>query len=154
MEESEYEDFGSFQQEREAVEMDEEVYLESSMVDFSPNLFVLIDTVGGARMKRIIHTSPGFKKLGVDKITNTHRYVPLYTLIKQIFLISRLGVDALITNYPQNLFKILKEDGLSQQARLATFEDNPWKQYIRGTERSNSFQEENSTFYEEEILYN
>ncbi|GBM99644.1 hypothetical protein AVEN_134389-1 [Araneus ventricosus] len=65
MEESKYEDFGSFQQEREAVEMDEEVYLESSMFDFSPNLFVLIDNVGGARMKRIIHTSAEFRKLTV-----------------------------------------------------------------------------------------
>ncbi|GBN25057.1 hypothetical protein AVEN_65056-1 [Araneus ventricosus] len=46
---SDDEDFGSFQHEMEvAVEV---IYLESSMVDFSTNLFVLIDKVGGARMK-------------------------------------------------------------------------------------------------------
>ncbi|GBL97665.1 hypothetical protein AVEN_49165-1 [Araneus ventricosus] len=45
MEESEDEDFGSFQQEMEAAETEE------VMLDFSTNLFVLIDNVGGAKMK-------------------------------------------------------------------------------------------------------
>ncbi|GBM12160.1 hypothetical protein AVEN_39491-1 [Araneus ventricosus] len=39
MEESEYEDFVSFQQEMEDAEMEEVIYLESSIVDFSTNLF-------------------------------------------------------------------------------------------------------------------
>ncbi|GBM78338.1 hypothetical protein AVEN_27935-1 [Araneus ventricosus] len=64
IEESEDEDFGSFQQEMEAAEMDEVIYLESSIVNFSTNLFVLLN-FGGARMKRIIHTSVGFKNLTV-----------------------------------------------------------------------------------------
>ncbi|GBL95400.1 hypothetical protein AVEN_154803-1 [Araneus ventricosus] len=48
---SEDEDFGFFQQEMEAARMEEVINLESSMVDFSTNMFVLIDNVGGARMK-------------------------------------------------------------------------------------------------------
>ncbi|GBM39635.1 hypothetical protein AVEN_251563-1 [Araneus ventricosus] len=51
MVESEDEDFDSFQQEMEAVEMEKVIYLESSMVYFSTNLLVLIDSVAGARMK-------------------------------------------------------------------------------------------------------
>ncbi|GBN07780.1 hypothetical protein AVEN_40677-1 [Araneus ventricosus] len=35
----------------EAAKMEEVIYLESPMVDFSTNPFVLIDNVGGARMK-------------------------------------------------------------------------------------------------------
>ncbi|GBL95703.1 hypothetical protein AVEN_660-1 [Araneus ventricosus] len=50
MEESESEDFCFFQQEMEAAEMKELIYLESSMVDFSTNLFVLIYNLGGAKM--------------------------------------------------------------------------------------------------------
>ncbi|GBO00147.1 hypothetical protein AVEN_96989-1 [Araneus ventricosus] len=50
MEESEDEHFGSFQRELETVEMEELTYLESSMVDFLRNLFVLLDNIGGARM--------------------------------------------------------------------------------------------------------
>ncbi|GBN66732.1 hypothetical protein AVEN_131132-1, partial [Araneus ventricosus] len=46
MEEYENKDFGSFQQEMEAAGMEEVIYLDSSMVDFSTNLFVLIDNVG------------------------------------------------------------------------------------------------------------
>ncbi|GBN62879.1 hypothetical protein AVEN_2540-1 [Araneus ventricosus] len=51
MEESEVEDFGSFQQEMEAAEMEEAIYFESTMVDFSKILFVFINNVGSARMK-------------------------------------------------------------------------------------------------------
>ncbi|GBN89088.1 hypothetical protein AVEN_185698-1 [Araneus ventricosus] len=51
MEISEDEDFGSFQQGTDAAEMEEVTYLESAVVDFSPNVFVLIDNVGNARMK-------------------------------------------------------------------------------------------------------
>ncbi|GBM27737.1 hypothetical protein AVEN_25356-1 [Araneus ventricosus] len=51
MEEYEDEDFGFFQQEMEVVEMEEVIYLESSMIGFSNNLFVVIDNVGIARMK-------------------------------------------------------------------------------------------------------
>ncbi|GBM06753.1 hypothetical protein AVEN_62997-1 [Araneus ventricosus] len=51
IEESEYEDFGSFQQETVAAGMQEVIYLESSMVDFTTNLFVFIYNLGGARMK-------------------------------------------------------------------------------------------------------
>ncbi|GBL90017.1 hypothetical protein AVEN_178413-1 [Araneus ventricosus] len=47
------ENFGYFQQEMEAAE--EVIYLESSMFDFSTNLFVFIDNIIGARMK--IHYS-------------------------------------------------------------------------------------------------
>ncbi|GBO30473.1 hypothetical protein AVEN_39794-1 [Araneus ventricosus] len=51
MEESEDEDFGSFQQETETAEMEKVIYLESSMVDFSTNMLVLNDNVRSARMK-------------------------------------------------------------------------------------------------------
>ncbi|GBN26727.1 hypothetical protein AVEN_70432-1 [Araneus ventricosus] len=42
---------GIFQKEMEAAEMEELIYLESSIVDFSRNLFVLIYNLGGARLK-------------------------------------------------------------------------------------------------------
>ncbi|GBM31987.1 hypothetical protein AVEN_142595-1 [Araneus ventricosus] len=51
MEESEKEDLGSYQQEMEAEGMEEVIYLESSIVDFSTNLFVFIYNLGGDRMK-------------------------------------------------------------------------------------------------------
>ncbi|GBL82936.1 Retrovirus-related Pol polyprotein from transposon 412 [Araneus ventricosus] len=51
MEESEDEDFGSLQQETKAAEMEEAIHLESSTVDFSTNMFVFINNVGGTRMK-------------------------------------------------------------------------------------------------------
>ncbi|GBL87487.1 hypothetical protein AVEN_275269-1 [Araneus ventricosus] len=50
MEPSEDEHFGSFQRELETAEKEELTYLESSMVDFLRNLFVLLDNIGGARM--------------------------------------------------------------------------------------------------------
>ncbi|GBM09755.1 hypothetical protein AVEN_101801-1 [Araneus ventricosus] len=50
MEESEDEVFGSFQQEMEVAKMVEVIYLESSMLDFSTNLFVLIYNLGGNRI--------------------------------------------------------------------------------------------------------
>ncbi|GBL92993.1 hypothetical protein AVEN_54631-1 [Araneus ventricosus] len=50
MVESEDEDSG-FQQEMEATSMEEIIYTESSIVDFSTNMFLLIDNIGGARMK-------------------------------------------------------------------------------------------------------
>ncbi|GBO36311.1 hypothetical protein AVEN_204887-1, partial [Araneus ventricosus] len=51
MEESEDEDFGSFQQETDVAEVEEVIYLESCMVDFSTNMLILIDNVECARMK-------------------------------------------------------------------------------------------------------
>ncbi|GBN04256.1 hypothetical protein AVEN_269716-1 [Araneus ventricosus] len=51
MEESEDEISGSFQQEIDAAEMEEVIYLKSSMLDFSTNLFVLIYNLGDDRMK-------------------------------------------------------------------------------------------------------
>ncbi|GBM45425.1 hypothetical protein AVEN_56268-1 [Araneus ventricosus] len=51
MEESEDEDFRSFQQQTETAEVEEVIYLESSMADFSKNMLVLIDNAGSARMK-------------------------------------------------------------------------------------------------------
>ncbi|GBN44172.1 hypothetical protein AVEN_168929-1 [Araneus ventricosus] len=51
IEESEDENFGCFKQGMEAAEIEEVIYLESSMADFSTNMFVLIDNVGGTRMK-------------------------------------------------------------------------------------------------------
>ncbi|GBN37127.1 hypothetical protein AVEN_233342-1 [Araneus ventricosus] len=53
MEESEDEDFDSFQKEMEDVEIEEIIYLESFTVDFSTNLFVLIDNVGNVIMKAL-----------------------------------------------------------------------------------------------------
>ncbi|GBM01248.1 hypothetical protein AVEN_170307-1 [Araneus ventricosus] len=47
IEESEDEDFGSFQQEKKAVEMEEAIYLESSTVDFSTNMLVFVNNGGG-----------------------------------------------------------------------------------------------------------
>ncbi|GBM41519.1 hypothetical protein AVEN_32325-1 [Araneus ventricosus] len=52
MVESEVKDFGSFQQEMEAEAMVEVIDLESSIADFSTNIFVLIDNDGGVRMKK------------------------------------------------------------------------------------------------------
>ncbi|GBN41546.1 hypothetical protein AVEN_173955-1 [Araneus ventricosus] len=43
MKESVDEDFGSFQQETEAAEMEEVIYLESSKADFSTTMYALID---------------------------------------------------------------------------------------------------------------
>ncbi|GBM68787.1 hypothetical protein AVEN_112861-1 [Araneus ventricosus] len=43
IEESEDEDLGTCQQEMEAAKMEKVIYLESTMVDFSTNLFVLIE---------------------------------------------------------------------------------------------------------------
>ncbi|GBL74911.1 hypothetical protein AVEN_243741-1 [Araneus ventricosus] len=51
MDESEHEDFGSFEKETDAAEMEDIFLLESSMADFSINIFVLIDIVGCARLK-------------------------------------------------------------------------------------------------------
>ncbi|GBM30627.1 hypothetical protein AVEN_18319-1 [Araneus ventricosus] len=51
MQESEDEVFGSFQQEMEAAEMEEVIYLESLMLDFSTNLFVLIYNLGDDKIK-------------------------------------------------------------------------------------------------------
>ncbi|GBM57100.1 hypothetical protein AVEN_125957-1 [Araneus ventricosus] len=68
IEEPEDEDFGSFQQEMEAAKMDELIYLESPMVDFSTNLFVdnvCSITLEVPEWRHIIHTSAGFKKLTV-----------------------------------------------------------------------------------------
>ncbi|GBN75214.1 hypothetical protein AVEN_37577-1 [Araneus ventricosus] len=50
MEESE-DDFGSFQQEKEAAEIQEVTYLDQFMADFSTIMYILFDKVGGARMK-------------------------------------------------------------------------------------------------------
>ncbi|GBM33927.1 hypothetical protein AVEN_79824-1 [Araneus ventricosus] len=50
MEESEDDDFESFQQEMEAAKT-EVTYLESSKTDFSTNMHVSIDNVGCTRMK-------------------------------------------------------------------------------------------------------
>ncbi|GBN68567.1 hypothetical protein AVEN_114536-1, partial [Araneus ventricosus] len=51
MEESENEDSGSFQQEMKATEMEKVIFLETPMVDFSTNVFILIDNVGGTRRR-------------------------------------------------------------------------------------------------------
>ncbi|GBM35847.1 hypothetical protein AVEN_134099-1 [Araneus ventricosus] len=51
MEESEDEDFDSFQQETDAAKMEGVNYLESSMVDFSTNMFVMFDNIGDERKK-------------------------------------------------------------------------------------------------------
>ncbi|GBM64631.1 hypothetical protein AVEN_91702-1 [Araneus ventricosus] len=50
MEESEDYDFGSFQQETEATETEEETYLESNMADSSTNIYILIDNVRDVRI--------------------------------------------------------------------------------------------------------
>ncbi|GBM33232.1 hypothetical protein AVEN_91632-1 [Araneus ventricosus] len=49
--ESEDEDFGSFQKEMEAAEMEKLIYLGSSIADFSTSMFILIDNFGGAKIK-------------------------------------------------------------------------------------------------------
>ncbi|GBO07006.1 hypothetical protein AVEN_182809-1 [Araneus ventricosus] len=50
IEESDDEDFGFFQQEIEVAEIEEVIYLESSMLEFSTNLFVSINNLGGTKM--------------------------------------------------------------------------------------------------------
>ncbi|GBN51596.1 hypothetical protein AVEN_259039-1 [Araneus ventricosus] len=64
MEESEDEDFGSFQQEMEVAEMEDVIYLESSMADFSINLFVLIYNLGGTRIKAHYSYVCGIEEIG------------------------------------------------------------------------------------------
>ncbi|GBM72074.1 hypothetical protein AVEN_266495-1 [Araneus ventricosus] len=51
MVESEDEDFVSSQQEMDVAKMKKVISLELSMVNFSTNMFALIDNVGAARMK-------------------------------------------------------------------------------------------------------
>ncbi|GBL83501.1 hypothetical protein AVEN_196352-1 [Araneus ventricosus] len=51
LEKTEDEDFGSFQQEMEVAEMKEVISLGPSMDNFTTNLLVLIDNVGGDKMK-------------------------------------------------------------------------------------------------------
>ncbi|GBM31352.1 hypothetical protein AVEN_192759-1 [Araneus ventricosus] len=55
LEVSKDEDFGSFQQETEAAVVEEVIYLESSMVDFSTNVLVWIDNVESARLMTVHH---------------------------------------------------------------------------------------------------
>ncbi|GBN82747.1 hypothetical protein AVEN_239042-1 [Araneus ventricosus] len=70
MEEYEDNDFGSFQREMGAAEMEEIIYLESSMVDFSTNLFALIDNVGGARME--VH----YAHVGIQEVKGGEYEIP------------------------------------------------------------------------------
>ncbi|XP_054722103.1 dermonecrotic toxin StSicTox-betaIB1i-like [Uloborus diversus] len=46
----------------------------------------------------------------------------------------RLGVDGMITNYPDRLVSVLEEDEFAGKLRLATYEDVPWSKYSRRTE--------------------
>lgn len=71
----------------------------------------------------------------------------------------RLGVDAMITNYPHRLVSVLKEEEFSNKFRLATYEDNPWTKHIPQS-GSLMFQEFSGNFAtkdykkDEELLYN
>ncbi|GBM88906.1 hypothetical protein AVEN_12515-1 [Araneus ventricosus] len=53
-----------------AAEMEEIIYLESSMVDFSTNLFVLLDNVGGARME--VH----YAHVGIQELKGGEYEIP------------------------------------------------------------------------------
>ncbi|GIY91254.1 dermonecrotic toxin SpeSicTox-betaIIA2i [Caerostris darwini] len=66
-----------------------------------------------------------------------------------------LGVDGMITNYPQNLARVLKEETYAKQMRLATLEDDPWQTYPRKTAAlmSQNFTR-NEYFEAQELLYN
>lgn len=44
-----------------------------------------------------------------------------------------MGIDGIITNYPDRLISILKEEEFSGKLRLATYSDNPWKKYAYRT---------------------
>ncbi|KFM78785.1 Sphingomyelin phosphodiesterase D SaSicTox-betaIIB1, partial [Stegodyphus mimosarum] len=46
----------------------------------------------------------------------------------------RMGVDAMITNYPDRLVSVLAEEEFSGKLKLATIEDNPWQKHPRRTE--------------------
>ncbi|KAG8199182.1 hypothetical protein JTE90_016011 [Oedothorax gibbosus] len=71
-----------------------------------------------------------------------------------------IGVDGLITNHPERLKDVLDEGSYSSFARLATFDDNPWKTYSRKVEnimargRGRLFADEAFENDTEEILYN
>ena len=41
----------------------------------------------------------------------------------------RLGVDAILTNYPANAFKVLMEDEFKDKYRLAGHDDDPWQRF-------------------------
>lgn len=45
----------------------------------------------------------------------------------------RLGVDAMITNYPERLVSVLEENEFSRTLRMATIDDNPWSKHLRRT---------------------
>ncbi|XP_035213733.1 dermonecrotic toxin StSicTox-betaIB1i-like [Stegodyphus dumicola] len=76
----------------------------------------------------------------------------------------RMGVDAMITNYPDRLVSVLAEEEFSGKLKLATFEDSPWQKLPRRTEnfisqvpqaRGGSISREDYINDEEdEILYN
>nr|E5D3Z8.1 RecName: Full=Dermonecrotic toxin; AltName: Full=Phospholipase D isoform 1; Short=LlPLD1; Short=PLD1; AltName: Full=Sphingomyelin phosphodiesterase D; Short=SMD; Short=SMase D; Short=Sphingomyelinase D; Flags: Precursor [Loxosceles laeta]ADP00408.1 phospholipase D isoform 1 [Loxosceles laeta] len=40
-----------------------------------------------------------------------------------------VGVDGIMTNYPNVLIDVLNEDGYKDNYRLATYDDNPWETY-------------------------
>lgn len=42
----------------------------------------------------------------------------------------RLGLDAVITNYPSTALEVLKEGDISRLVRLADLDDNPWKRIV------------------------
>lgn len=45
----------------------------------------------------------------------------------------RLGVDGMITNYPERLVAVLEENEFSRRFRMATIHDNPWSKYLLRT---------------------
>ncbi|GBN24578.1 hypothetical protein AVEN_73004-1 [Araneus ventricosus] len=109
MEESEDGDFGSFQQETGAAEMEEVIYLESSMADFSKNMFVLIDDVGGARRKAHYSYVCGIQEvdggeLGMTGLMITNLYKSKFvSMMNGQFTISESLLKAIL---PDRIFEV------------------------------------------------
>ncbi|GBN01589.1 hypothetical protein AVEN_36435-1 [Araneus ventricosus] len=107
--ESEDENSASFQQEMEPVEMEKVIYLELSMADFSTNLFVLIHTVCGARVKahfsyvcRIQEVDGGEYDMTGFRTTNLAK-LKFYSVVNDQFAISESQLKAIL---PDRIFEV------------------------------------------------
>jgi hypothetical protein len=60
----------------------------------------------------------------------------------------RLGVDGIITNHPERLLEVLKEEEFADKYRIANQSDNPWKRVLTNTNGQTSHHSSISSFTE------
>ncbi|CAG2167415.1 unnamed protein product, partial [Oppiella nova] len=77
------------------------------------------------RLQATLHLRDNFRKPYMSKIY--HWTIDLHFSIRNSL---RLGVDGLITNYPERIASILNEDEFHDDIRLANYTDNPWTRYM------------------------